>query len=65
MVGPRCFCAHGLRVEKGVQSVTVGPSAAWQLTGSAAAAAAGAEMRHSAGKNKAKEKHEAWAVCSL
>ena len=21
MVGPRCFCAHGLRVEKGVQLV--------------------------------------------
>jgi len=62
MVGPRCFCAHGLRVEKGVQSVTVVRA----LRGNSRAAQQRRPQvqmrRHSAGKNKAKGKHEAWTV---
>jgi hypothetical protein len=34
MVGPRCFCSHGLRVEKGVQSVTERCVATHRDTGS-------------------------------
>jgi hypothetical protein len=57
MVGPRCFCAHGLRVEKGVQSVTVvralrGNSRAAQQRRPWVPVDAAAQR---AGKNKAKE----------
>ena len=65
MAGPRCFCAHGLRVQKGVHCSAVsdrGSECCVATHGQRSSGGRRCRMRHSAGKNRAKEKHEAWAV---